>query len=112
MSANVWNAMSVFDCFKICMVLHRSRIVFLSFQKMRMLAVTMDDARLCRLRAIRIFLMTSLRFFRYFLRITNASKDTTTQSMGNATSKPTLDSSPEVVSNPMSLELVVFANWF
>ena len=87
--------MSALEFVNICRVVHRARMECCSFQKMRMQEVTIADARLWKLRATRMFLMTSLRFLRYFFRITNASKDTAAQSMGNATSKPTVESSPE-----------------
>ena len=110
-NAKVWTVMIAFEAVKTWRVLHRSRIVSFPFQKRMMPPAIIDETRLWRLRAIRMFLMTSLRFFKYFFRTTNASIDTVAQRMGNATSKPTVDLSSGLVTLSVDKDLVKLEYW-
>ena len=110
-NAKVWTVMIAFEAVKTWRVLHRSRIVSFPFQKRMMPPAIIDETRLWRLRAIRMFLITSLRFLRYFFRTTNANIDTVAQIMGKATSKPTVDSTLELDSFSIDMDEVKLAYW-
>ena len=73
-----------FDPPKICRALHFPKMSYPSSQKIIINVATIAEARLWILRTSKMFLMISLRFFKYLVNATMAKMATVPQQMGKA----------------------------